>query len=294
MKEKNITGIIFENFFKIAAIFTGIVLFVIVGFIFLRAWPALSQYGIFNMIFNSRWQPTANEPSFGIGYMVLATFATTLLSLLISVPVGIMSSLYLSKMASPQVKRVVMFFVQLLAGIPSVVFGFFVLRTYVAFMNHHFEQVVGRSGNSLSAGVIVLALMSLPTIISLSVSALDATNKSYKEASYALGANQIQTIFKVDLRAAKTGIFSSIVLGAGRAIGETMAVILVIGNSINLPDSLFVPIRTLTAGIATEMGYASGMHSSALFAIGVILFILIMILNFSLLLIMKKGGVESA
>ena len=294
MKEKNLQGKIFENLFRIASVFTGIILVVIVGFILMRAWPALTQYGLFRMVFNTRWQPTANDPSFGIGYMVLATFATTLLSLVISVPVGIMTSLFLSKMASPQVKRVVMFFVQLLAGIPSVVFGFFVLRTYVAFMNHHFEQVPGRFGNSLSAGVIVLALMSLPTIISLSVTALDAVNKSYKEASYALGANLIQTIFKVDLRAAKTGIFSSIVLGAGRAIGETMAVILVIGNSINAPTSLFIPIRTLTAGIATEMGYASGMHSSALFAIGIILFILIMILNFSLLMIMKRGGVESA
>ena len=144
------------------------------------------------------------------------------------------------------------------------------------------------------AAVVVLALMSLPTIITVSVTSLDAVQKSYSEASLALGANKIQTIFKVDLRAARLGVMASIVLGAGKVVGETMAVMLVAGNGVNLPTNLLLPIRTLTANIATEMSYASGLHQSALYATGIILFILIMILNYVLLVVIKRGDINNA
>lgn len=294
MKNRQVKGKIFEALFRISAVIAAIILIVIIGFIFVSGFPAIKDYGFFDMIFNSRWAPDAKPAAFGLSYMILATFATTLLSLIVAVPVGILCSLYLSKMATPKLKQGVMFFVELLAGIPSVIFGFFVLRTIVKGIYDYFYQIHGVVGNSMLAAVVVLALMSLPTIISISVSALDAVDKSYKEASLALGANNIQTMFKVDLRAAKTGIFSAIVLGAGKVIGETMAVMLVSGNAVTMPGNILFPIRTLTANIATEMGYASGLHQSALYATGIILFILIMILNFVLLIIMKKGGANNA
>ncbi|WP_423363194.1 phosphate ABC transporter permease subunit PstC [Mycoplasma sp. P36-A1] len=294
MKNRQLKGTIFETLFKISALLAAIILIVIIGFIFVSGFPAMKEYGFFQMILNGRWAPDASPQSFGLLKMILATFATTILSLVIAVPIGILCSLYLSKIATPKLKSFVMFFVELLAGIPSVIFGFFILKTLVKFIYDNFYYIHGVVGNSLLAAVAVLTLMSLPTIISISVSALDAVDKSYKEASLALGANEIQTMFKVDLKAAKTGIFSAIVLGAGKVIGETMAVMLVSGNAVNNPSNLLYPVRTLTSNIATEMGYASGLHQNALYATGIILFILIMILNLILLYVMKKGGAKNA
>lgn len=242
------------------------------------------------MITSGEWSPNANPAQFGLLYMILTTIFTTILALLIAIPIGIFSAAYLSKMAKPKVRNFIMTFVELLAGIPSVIFGFFILKTLVAFIYETNKHVEGVSGNSMLAAVVVLALMTLPTIITVSVTSLDAVNKSYNEASLALGANKIQTIFKVELRAARLGIMASIVLGAGKVIGETMAVMLVAGNGVNMPTNLLLPVRTLTANIATEMSYASGLHQSALYATGIILFILIMILNFILLIVIKRGG----
>ncbi|MDL2211376.1 phosphate ABC transporter permease subunit PstC [Erysipelotrichaceae bacterium OttesenSCG-928-M19] len=286
--------LLFESLYRLSVIFSGLILFIIIIFIFASGFPALKEYGFFEMILNKEWSPNATDPQFGLLYMVLATIISTLLSLLIAIPIGVLSAAYLSKMAPKKIKKTIMFFVEILAGIPSVIYGFFILKTLVKIIYDNGKYIEGVSGNSMLAAIAVLALMSLPTIITVSVTSLDAINKSYDEASYALGANTIQTIFKVDLRAARLGIMSAIVLGAGKVIGETMAVMLVSGNAINFPGNLLEPVRTLTSNIATEMAYASGLHQSALYATGIILFILIMILNYILLVVIKRGGTSDA
>lgn len=292
--KNNKKRIVFESLYKLSAVIAGLILIVIIGFIFKSGIPALGEYGFFKMLTSSDWSPNANPAQYGLLYMILATLVTTFFSLLISIPIGVLSAAYLSKIASKKIKQTIMFFVEILAGIPSVIFGFFILKTLVKIIYDSGKHIEGVSGNSMLAAIAVLALMALPTIISVSVTALDAVDKSYNEASLALGANKIQTIFKVDVRAARLGIMASIVLGAGKVIGETMAVMLVSGNAVNMPSNLLFPIRTLTANIATEMSYASGTHQSALYATGIILFIIIMILNYVLLVVIKKGGVKNA
>ncbi|MDR1781697.1 MAG: phosphate ABC transporter permease subunit PstC [Bacilli bacterium] len=286
--------VFFETLYKLSIIFASLLLLLIIIFIFLEGFPALREYGFIKMIFNGEWQPTAKNPSFGLLYMILSTVVSTILSLLISIPIGILSSVCLVRMVNAKIKNIIMFIVEILAGIPSVIVGFFVLKTVVSFLYDHFYYMVGVSGNSMLAAIFVLALMSLPTIITVCVNSLEAVDPMYTEASLGLGANKIQTIYKVELRAARSGIFAAIVLGAGRVIGETMAVMLVSGNAINLPKNLLEPTRTLTSNIATEMSYASGLHQNALYASGIILFIMIMIINIVLLVLLNKGGVDNA
>lgn len=293
MKTKVIKKHFFEKIYLLSAILASVILLVIIGFIFVLGLPAFMEFGFFKMLFSGNWSPNASPPQFGLLYMILATILTTLISLLIAIPLGLLVAAYLSKIAKPKVKKSIMFFVELLAGIPSVIFGFFILKTLVGLIYELNKHTQGISGNSMLAAIAVLAFMSLPTIISVSVSALDTVDKSYSEASLALGANKIQSIFKVDFRVARQGLLSAIILGAGKVIGETMAIMLVSGNAVALPDNLLLPIRTLTANIATEMSYASGLHESALYATGIILFIFIMILNVILLLIIKKGGAKN-
>ncbi|MDR3214682.1 MAG: phosphate ABC transporter permease subunit PstC [Bacilli bacterium] len=284
----------FETLYKLSIIFASLLLLLIIIFIFFEGVPALKEYGVFKMLFNMSWQPTAHEPSFGLSKMILATIISTLLSLLIAIPIGLLSSVCLVRLVSRKIKNIIMFIVEILAGIPSVIVGFFVLKTIVAFLYQHFYMNIGVSGNSMLAAVFVLALMALPTIITITVKALEAVNPMYTEASLGLGANKIQTIYKVELKAAKSGIMAAIVLGAGRVIGETMAVMLVSGNAINISSNLLLPTRTLTANIATEMSYASGLHQSALYASGIVLFIMIMLINITLLIILNKGGGDNA
>ena len=291
---RNKQRVFFENLYRISAIVASSFLLIIIAFIFISGLPALMEYGLFEMVSNGQWAPNASPAHFGLLYMILATLVTTFISLFISVPIGIFSAAYLSKIATKKVKKTIMFFVEILAGIPSVIYGFFILTTLVKFIYDQGKHIEGVAGNSMLAAVVVLAIMALPTIITISVTALDATDKSYNEASLALGANKIQTIFKVDVRAAFQGIMAAIVLGAGKVVGETMAVMLVAGNAINFPGNLLDPVRTLTANIATEMAYASGLHQSSLYATGIILFVIIMILNYVLLVVIKKGGVGNA
>ncbi|MDF9867490.1 phosphate transport system permease protein [Bacilli bacterium PM5-3] len=284
----------FETTYKVSAFIAASFLLIIIVFIFASGLPVIKEYGLFNMLFNSEWAPNANPAQYGLLYMVLTTLFSTFISLFISVPIGVFSAAYLSKIASKKVKKTVMFFVDILAGIPSVIYGFFILKTLVKFIDDKGMYIQGISGNSMLAAIVVLALMALPTIISVATTAFDATDKSYKEASLALGANETQTIFKVDLRAAFQGVMAAIVLGAGKVVGETMAVMLVSGNAVNFPGNLLEPVRTLTANIATEMAYASGLHQSALYATGIVLFVIIMILNYILLIVIKKGGANNA
>ncbi|MEG0283497.1 MAG: phosphate ABC transporter permease subunit PstC [Erysipelotrichales bacterium] len=293
LNKNKIKQFIFEKIYLLSAILAALFLVVIILFILSSAIPAFKEYGFIKMLFSFDWSPGADPQQFGLASMILSTIVTTIIALGIAVPVGILCAVFLSKMATSKLKASLLFIVELLASIPSVVFGFFILKTLVKVIYDSNMHVYGVSGNSMLAAIVVLALMTLPTIISVSTTALDAVDKSYMEASLALGANKIQSIFKVDIRAARNGIMASVVLGAGKVIGETMAVMLVSGNAINNPDNLLQPIRTLTANIATEMAYASGTHQAALYATGIILFIMIMILNYILLVVMKRGDANA-
>ena len=228
--------------------------------------PALFKVGILDILFGTLWQPAAATPSFGILYVILTSIVGTFLAILIGVPVGVMTAVFLAEVAPKKLANVVRPAVELLAGIPS--------------------QYTG--GANLISAVLVLALMILPTVINISESALRAVPGHLKSASLALGATKIQTIFQVILPAAKSGIITAVVLGTGRAIGEAMAITLVSGSSVNFPLP-FNSVRFLTTAIVAEMGYASGLHREVLFTIGLVLFAFIMIINIGLNSILKKG-----
>lgn len=268
--------------FFLSAAFSVLSLIVIGLYIFYAGFPALREVGLFQFLFGMEWQPRADV--YGIGPMILASIYATLGAIIIGVPIGILTAVFLAEVAPAWLCKIVRPGIELLAGIPSVVYGFFGLVVIVPLIDKFF----GGGGNSLLAAIIILGIMILPTIVNISETAIRAVPISYKEGSYALGTSHISTVFRVVLPAAKSGIFTSIVLGIGRAIGETMAVILVAGNSPLVPDSLLSRVRTMTANIALEMGYASGMHQNALFATGIILFVFIMLLNVIMTLINSR------
>ncbi len=249
------------------------ILAVIAVFIFQQGTPIMFKYGFKSFLAGSDWYPT--EKSFGLLPMIVGSLFVTLGALVIGVPFGLSCAVVLTQFASKRVRSVIKPVIELLAGIPSVVYGFMGVVLLVPFIRSTF----GGPGLSVLAAAIILGIMILPTVISISIDSLDAVPPSYREGSIALGATPWQTVKMVLLPAARSGIVASIILGMGRAIGETMAVIMVAGNAAEIPGSLLAPVRTLTSNIALEMGYASGEHREALFATGVILFIIIMILN---------------
>lgn len=262
--------------------------------------PALFQVGIREILFGTAWKPTAENPSFGILYVILTSIIGTALAVLLGVPIGILTAVFLAETAPRKLAALVKPAVELLAGIPSVVYGLLGLMILnplmyklelVIFKGSDTHQFTG--GANLLSAVIVLAIMILPTVINISESAIRAVHPSLKSASLALGASHIQTIFKVILPAAKSGIITAVVLGVGRAIGEAMAITLVSGSSVNMPLP-FNSVRFLTTAIVAEMGYASGLHRQVLFTIGLVLFVFIMIINITLNSILKKGGREDA
>ena len=271
-----------EHMFLICALIAILSLLVIIGFIFAKGLPAILKIGIVNFVFGMEWKPS--EGVFGIFPMIVASLLGTAGAVLLSSIIGLFTAIFLAEIAPNWVANIFRPGVELLAGIPSVIYGFFGLIVFVPLIDKWF----GGGGNSLIAVIVILTIMVLPTIISISEMALRAVPKEYKEGSLALGATHLQTIFKVLIPAAKSGILASIVLGTGRAIGETMAVILVAGNSPILPESIFGRVRTLTANIALEMGYAFGLHQEALFATGVVLFIFIIVLNLILNIVLHK------
>lgn len=273
-----------EKMFFVVSSLTVIGVFLIALFIFMRGTPAMFEIGLSDFLLGQVWNPSAEI--FGIFPMIIGSILGTFGALLIGVPLGIMTAILLSEVAPRWVQRLVRPAVDLLAGIPSVLYGFFGLIVIVPMIDKHF----GGGGNSLLAAMIILGIMILPTIVSISESSIRAVPREYKEGSLALGTSHIYTIFKVILPAAKSGILTAVVLGTGRAIGETMAVILVAGNSPMIPGSVLDRVRTLTANIAIEMGYAYGLHQEALFATGVVLFIFIMILNIIIQKFLKKGN----
>jgi phosphate transport system permease protein len=275
---------IFSKIFFLSALISIMSLIVIIVFVFAKGVPAILEIGLMDFVFGKLWRPSSND--FGILPMILGSIYATIGALLIGVPIGILTAVYISEIATKKIRRIIIPMVELLAGIPSVIYGFFGLIVIIPLIDKGFDN----GGNSLLAAMIILGIMILPTIINISDASLRAVPKEYRENSLALGASKIQTIFGVVLPAAKSGVLTAVVLGLGRAIGETMAVILVAGNSPQIPNSIFDRFRSMTANIAIEMGYAFGLHQEALFATGVVLFVFIIILNLGLNLFIRKAG----
>ncbi len=265
-------------------------------YLVLSGTPAIFQVGLKEILFSTVWAPTAAQPRYGILYVILTSVVGTGLAILLGVPVGILTAVFLAEVADERVAAVVKPAVELLAGIPSVIYG--LLGIYLLnpamyrlerwlFRDSATHQFTG--GANLLSAVIVLAIMILPTVINISETAIRAVPPSIKAASLALGGSRIQTIFKSILPAAKSGIVTAVVLGVGRAIGEAMAITLVSGSSVNAPLP-FRSVRFLTTAIVSEMGYSSGTHRQMLFTIGLVLFVFIMVINLILTRVLKKGG----
>ncbi|EPB8178766.1 phosphate ABC transporter permease subunit PstC [Clostridium perfringens] len=276
-----------EKIFLISASVAVISLLLIIGFVFYKGLrPFIVEgYSFWDFIFGTQWIPSANK--YGILPMIVASLGATIGALLIGVPVGILTSIFIAEIAPKKIAKIMSGAVELLAGIPSVLYGVFGLAIIVPTIQDLFNLP---KGQSLLAVIIVLAIMMLPTVITVSETAIRAVPNAYKEGSLALGASKTETIFKVIVPAAKSGIMTGVVLGIGRAIGETMAVILVAGNTPVIPSSIMDSVRPLTTNIALEMGYAFGTHQEMLFATGVVLFTFILILNLVLSKLSNKGG----
>lgn len=284
-----------EKIILICAITSTLSVILITFFIFKEGVSVLKDYGIIEFIFGTRWSPTNGY--YGILPLIAGSITITIGALIIGVPTGVACAIFLSEVAHERTAKLLKSAVELLAGIPSVVYGFFglsilvpAIRVYILPIFKWFNPEAASSGYSILAGAIILAIMILPTIVSISENAISSVPKEYKEASLALGANHQETITKVLVPAAKSGIISSIILGMGRAIGETMAVILITGNMPKMPGGMLDSVATLTGTIAMEMGYAGIEHQKALFAVGIILFIMIMALNLIANVVLRRLG----
>jgi len=264
-----------ELIFLFSALISVFSLAAITVYLFARGFPAIREIGAINFIFGMEWNPTADNPSYGIFPMIYASAASTAGAVILSVPVGLSAAVLLAAVAPSYLANLIRPCVDLLSSIPSVVYGYFGLTVIVPLISEY----LGGPGNSLLAVIVLLAVMILPTIIKISENSLRAVPVEIIRGSYALGATKTETIFKVMIPAAGTGILSSIVLGIGRAVGETMAVILVCGNAVQIPRSVLDMVRPMTANIALEMSYADPFHESALFGTGIVLFIFIAAVN---------------
>lgn len=277
--EKIIHGI----FLVLGLITVGFVLLISV-YLIISGIPAIGKIGIIDFLFGKTWASTAAEPSYGILPFILTSIYGTAGAILVGVPIGFLTSVYLAKIAPAKVKAVIESAVSLLAGIPSVVYGFVGMLVLVPGIRKVFNIP---DGAGLLAAIIVLAVMILPSIIKVSMSALEAVPKEYEDASLALGATPVETYFKVSVPAAKSGIAAAVVLGVGRAIGEAMAVMMVSGNAPNIPG-LFESVRFLTTAVASEMSYSAGLQRQALFSIALVLFLFIMLINATLNYFLKR------
>ncbi|ABN52830.1 phosphate ABC transporter permease subunit PstC [Acetivibrio thermocellus] len=255
-------------------------------FLFINGVPAIAKIGIFDFLMGTTWKPNNTPPSFGILPMILGSIYVTAGAAVVGVPVGVLTAVFMAKYCPKKLYRILKPAINLLAGIPSIVYGFFGLVVIVPFIRDTF----GGTGNSMLAASILLGIMILPTIVGISESAIRAIPQSYYEGALALGASHERSTFFVVLPAAKSGIMAAIVLGIGRAIGETMAVIMVAGNQARMPAGLLKGVRTLTANIIIEMGYAAELHREALIATGVVLFVFILIINLLLSLLKRRTG----
>ena len=269
--------------FMIAAAISVAAVVVICVFIFGNGVPAIAEIGVFDFLFGTTWRPS-NE-IFGIGTMIVGSLYVMAGALVIGVPLGILCAIFLANFGSNRVAKVAKAGVQLLAGIPSVVYGFFGLVVLVPFIRAN----LGGTGQSVLCASIVLGIMILPTIITLSESALKAVPQTYYEGALALGADHERSVMRVVLPAAVSGIMASIILAIGRAIGETMAVIMVAGNQVQLPGTITEGVRTMTANIVLEMGYAADLHRGALIGTACVLFVFILIINFCFSAIKRRN-----
>ena len=270
-------------FLMLGLVTVGCVLLITV-YLVVSGIPAIRQIGLVPFLLGDTWESTAAQPSYGILPFILTSIYGTAGAILFGVPVGFFAAVYLAKLAPTQVKSIVEAAVSLLAGIPSVVYGLVGMLVLVPGIRALFHVP---DGASLLAAIIVLAIMILPSIIKVSITALEAVPKEYEDASLALGATPIETYFRVSVPAARSGIAAAVVLGVGRAIGEAMAVMMVSGNAANMP-SLFESVRFLTTAVSSEMSYASGLQRQALFSIALVLFLFIMLINAALNFFLKR------
>lgn len=295
-KNKSAAEKIAQVVFTICASCTIVAVFSILVYMFLNGTPALFKVGIKEIIFGTVWKPTAAKPQYGIFYVILTSLFGTILATLIGVPVGLFTAVFLAEAAPKKVAAIVKPAVELLAGIPSVIYGLvgimvlnplmYKLELFI-FKDSQTHQFTG--GANLLCAVLVLAVMILPTVINMSETALRAVPESLKASSYALGATKTQTIFRITLPAAKSGILAATMLGVGRAIGEAMAITLVSGSSVNLPLP-FNSVRFLTTALVSEMAYAGGVHREVLFTVGLVLFVFIMLINIAMDKMSRSGG----
>ena len=289
MKKTKAFENIIHGIFLILGLITVASVLLITVYLVIAGIPAIREIGLFKFLFGKTWASTAAEPSYGILSFILTSVYGTAGAIVLGVPIGFFTAVYLSKMATKKVREIMEAAVSLLAGIPSVVYGLVGMLILVPGIRKFFNVP---DGASLLAAIIILAIMILPSIIKVSITALDAVPKEYEEASLALGATPIETYFKVSVPAAKSGIATAVVLGVGRAIGEAMAVMMVSGNVPNMP-SLFQSVRFLTTAVASEMAYSSGLQQQALFSIALVLFLFIMLINVTLNFFLKKEGKEA-
>ena len=276
MKKPNLLENIVHGIFLLLGLITVGCVLVITIYLVISGVPAIREIGLIDFLFGEKWASTAAEPAYGILPFILTSIYGTAGAIAIGVPIGFLTAVYLAKMASSKVKAVMGQAVSMLAGIPSVVYGLVGMMVLVPGIRKVFDVP---DGASLLASIIVLAIMILPSIIKMSVTALEAVPREYEDASLALGATPEETWFRVSVPAARSGIAAAVVLGVGRAIGEAMAVMMVAGNAANMPDSLFQSVRFLTTAVASEMSYSSGLQRQALFSIALVLFLFIMLIN---------------
>ncbi len=268
----------FEKVFPAVGLSCIFILLLIMVFLFSEGLPILREVGVGDFLFGSQWYPTSETPRFGIGPLIMASVAVTLLASIIAVPLSLAIAVYLAELASPRVREVVKPAVEIIASIPSVIIGFFGMVVVAPFLQRQFNL---DTGLNLFNAALMLAFMAIPTIASISEDAISSVPVELKEASYALGANRWETISHITVPAALSGIWTAIILGISRVIGETMVVLMVAGGAAVAPTSLFSPVRPLTSNIAAEMAEAAvgGSHYHALFAIGIILFLITFFFN---------------
>lgn len=285
MKDKKIFEDVIHGIFLLLGLVTVACVLLITVYLVIAGIPAIREIGLVKFLFGKEWASTAAEPKYGILPFILTSVYGTAGAILIGVPVGFFTAVWLAKVAKPRVRAIVEGAVSLLAGIPSVVYGLVGMLVLVPAIRKLFDIP---DGASLLCAIIVLAIMILPSIVKVSLTALEAVPREYEDASLALGATPVETYFRVSVPAARSGIAAAVVLGVGRAIGEAMAVMMVSGNVPNMPDSLFQSVRFLTTAVASEMSYSSGLQRQALFSIALVLFLFIMLINATLNFFLKR------
>lgn len=293
--KKNVVEATAKNIFTLCAVLAIFAVCSITVYMIAKGTPAFAEVGVPQLLFGTIWQPTASNPSYGILYIILSSIVGTAASVLIGVPVGILTAVFLTDISDKRLAAVVQPAVELLAAIPSVIYGLLGLMILnplmyklekIIFTGSDTHQFTG--GSNMLSAIIVLAIMILPTVVNVSASSIRSVSDSLRAASLALGASKMQTIFKVVIPAAKSGITTGVVLGIGRALGEAMAINMVAGGSVNIPLP-FNSVRFLTTQLVSEMGYAEGVHRQVLFTVGLVLFVFIMIINLTLQKLRKKA-----